>query len=169
MPTIISREKLDQAIREWQVRHKENLSYAELARRSGINILTLHRLKSGEVTSPDLSKLHAIAKVLECEVSDFIETIFTKEGDDLERERIAYQRDFDIEYQRTKEQTLVGTDQRIAAKFKGWILIEADPDNARLMILRPGGKRSNPDPDDVRILREGQAQEWLRQNPEARV
>ena len=69
MPIIID---LDRAIFEWQAKHGERMTYAELARRADITLPTLHRLKSGDLIHPDMRKINAICKVLECEPGDLL-------------------------------------------------------------------------------------------------
>ena len=64
MPIVID---LDQAIFEWQARHGQRMTYAELAKQAGISIAALYRIKSGSMVRPDLRKINKICKVLECE------------------------------------------------------------------------------------------------------
>jgi DNA-binding Xre family transcriptional regulator len=69
---------LDPAIFQWQARHNERLSYAELSRRTGISLPTLHRLKNGEAINLNLDKLNLLCKVLECDVADILHKVETR-------------------------------------------------------------------------------------------
>ena len=74
MPIVID---LDQAIFDWQARHGERITYAELAKRAGISIAALYRIKSGSMVRPDLRKINKICKVLECEPWELLMRIET--------------------------------------------------------------------------------------------
>jgi DNA-binding Xre family transcriptional regulator len=173
MPTVLSREKLDQAIREWQVRHQQNMSYAELARRAEINLITLHRLKSGNTIRVDLDKLHRIGKVLECVPSELLETRWTNNlhtsqtGEDLNR--IQEQLKYDDEYETLKEK--LGAERKFETmlknveQYKGWIIREEHSDKPDVELLRPGANSEHPAPEDIRVLVGAYAEEWRRQNP----
>lgn len=63
---------IDRAIYRYQVKKNEKMTYAELARRSGISIQALYRLKSSKTVAPDLRKINAICTVLDCEPGDLI-------------------------------------------------------------------------------------------------
>ena len=87
MPTFID---IEPALLRWQARHNQRMTYDELAKRAGISIAALYRLKSGDVIAPDLRKINEICKVLECEPGDLIfreETAQFDEADQLEVER----------------------------------------------------------------------------------
>ena len=79
MPIIVT---LDRAIFEWQVRHSQRMTYAELARQTGISLPTLYRMKSGEMNHPDLRKINAICKVLECQPGDLLVRVDTHHLED---------------------------------------------------------------------------------------
>lgn len=72
---------VDRAIFAWQVRHNKKMTYSELARRAGISIHALNRLRSGDTIAPDLRKVNAICKVLECEPGDLF---YRKETDNFD-------------------------------------------------------------------------------------
>ena len=78
MPTFL---RLDDALFKWQARHGKRMTYAELARRTGISIPTLYRMKSGELSHPDLRKINEICKALECEPGDVLQRVDTQELD----------------------------------------------------------------------------------------
>jgi putative transcriptional regulator len=87
MPTFID---IEPALLRWQAKHNQRMTYDELAKRAGISIAALYRLKSGDVISPDLRKINEICKVLECEPGDLIFREQTSNFDDaaqLEAER----------------------------------------------------------------------------------
>jgi DNA-binding Xre family transcriptional regulator len=69
MPTQID---LEPALLRWQAKHQRRLTYEELARMAGISIAALYRIKSGNTITPDLRKINAICKILECEPGDLI-------------------------------------------------------------------------------------------------
>lgn len=104
MPIIID---LDPAIFRWQAKYGERLTYAELARRSGISLPTLHRMKSGELIYPDLRKINEICKVLECEPGDLLKREDTRPFDDTdEHQRMTYEevKAFEEELKRINEE-----------------------------------------------------------------
>ena len=74
MPIVID---LDQAIFDWQARHGQRMTYAELAKQAGISIAALYRIKSGSMVRPDLRKINKICKVLECEPWELLMRIET--------------------------------------------------------------------------------------------
>lgn len=69
MPTFVN---LEPALLEWQAKHKKRMTYETLAKRAGISIAALYRIKSGNMITPDLRKINALCKVLECEPGDVI-------------------------------------------------------------------------------------------------
>jgi putative transcriptional regulator len=69
MPVYID---IEPALLKWQAKHKQRMTNEELAHRAGITIAALYRIKSGEMIAPDLRKINAICKVLECEPGDLI-------------------------------------------------------------------------------------------------
>jgi len=69
MPTYID---IEPALLRWQHKHNQRITYEELAKRAGISIAALYRMKSGEMISPDLRKINALCKVLECEPGELI-------------------------------------------------------------------------------------------------
>jgi len=69
MPTYVN---LEPALLEWQARHKERMTYETLAERAGISIAALYRIKSGNMITPDLRKINALCKILECDPGDLI-------------------------------------------------------------------------------------------------
>lgn len=82
MPIFLN---LDSAIFKWQAKHGERMTYARLARETGIALATLYRMKSGELSHPDLRKINEICKVLNCTPGDILERIAT---DELEEEKV---------------------------------------------------------------------------------
>lgn len=76
MPTYID---IEPALLRWQHKHNQRITYEELAKRAGISIAALYRMKSGEMISPDLRKINALCKVLECEPGDLIYRESTRE------------------------------------------------------------------------------------------
>lgn len=66
------RVDLEPALFKWQAKHNRRLTYEELAERAGISIAALYRLKSGSTITPDLRKINALCKVLECEPGDLL-------------------------------------------------------------------------------------------------
>lgn len=103
MPVVFN---LEPAIFKWQVRHNEKMTYTELAKRAGITLATLNRIKNGTNTSLDLKKINAICKVLECEPADLLireETVDIEvEGDTLE-DRIQQSMDLEQSKQLLKD------------------------------------------------------------------
>ncbi len=88
MPTYVN---LEPALLEWQARHKERMTYETLAQRAGISIAALYRIKSGNMITPDLRKINALCKVLECGPGDLIvreSTGASNEATKLEVERL---------------------------------------------------------------------------------
>ena len=69
MPTYVD---LEPALLEWQAKYKERMTYETLAQKAGISIAALYRIKSGNMITPDLRKINALCKVLECEPGDLI-------------------------------------------------------------------------------------------------
>ena len=87
MPTYIN---LEPALLRWQAKHKQRITYEELAKLAGISIASLYRIKSGDMIAPDLRKINALCKVLECEPGELIrrqETGNSNEVTKLEVER----------------------------------------------------------------------------------
>ncbi|NDJ77262.1 MAG: helix-turn-helix transcriptional regulator, partial [Chloroflexi bacterium] len=78
MPVYID---IEPALLRWQARHNQRMTYEELARQAGITIAALYRIKSGKMLSPDLRKINALCKVLECEPGDLF---FREETSDLD-------------------------------------------------------------------------------------
>jgi putative transcriptional regulator len=101
---------LDRAIFQWQAKHNEKLTYAELAKRAGISEPTIYRLTSGQPTKIDLGKLNRICKVLECDPGDLLERVNTADLSPEEAEWRMQQRAEDL---RTIQQyTRVPGDER---------------------------------------------------------
>lgn len=75
MPTYVN---LEPALFRWQANHQERMTYETLAQRAGISIAALYRIKSGNMITPDLRKINALCKVLECEPGDLIVRDVTK-------------------------------------------------------------------------------------------
>ncbi|MDQ7026054.1 MAG: helix-turn-helix domain-containing protein [Anaerolineae bacterium] len=69
MPTYIN---IEPALLRWQAKHGKRMTNEELANRAGISIAALYRMKSGEMSRPDLSKINELCKVLECEPGEII-------------------------------------------------------------------------------------------------
>jgi len=69
MPTYVN---LEPALLRWQAHHQQRMTYETLAQRAGISIAALYRIKSGNMITPDLRKINALCKVLECEPGDII-------------------------------------------------------------------------------------------------
>ena len=87
MPTYVD---LEPALLQWQAKHNERLTYDALAEKAGISIAALYRIKSGNMITPDLRKINALCKVLECDPGDLIvreSTGPSKESTKLEVER----------------------------------------------------------------------------------
>ncbi|GEM_PF-642863 len=82
MPLIIN---IESALLQWQARHNQRMTYEELAERAGITIAALYRIKSGKTITPDLRKINAICKVLECEPGDLF---IRQDTGDLEEETL---------------------------------------------------------------------------------
>ena len=80
MPTYID---LEPAIFNWQAKHQQRLTLEELAKKAGISIAALYRIKSGNMLSPDLRKINAICKVLECTPGDLIVREVTGASDEV--------------------------------------------------------------------------------------
>ncbi len=87
---------LDRAIFQWQAKHNEKLTYAELAKRAGISEPTIYRLTSGQPTKIDLGKLNRICKVLECDPGDLLERVNTADLSPEEAEWRMQQRAEDL-------------------------------------------------------------------------
>ncbi|MBX3083919.1 MAG: helix-turn-helix transcriptional regulator [Anaerolineae bacterium] len=60
--------EIDKAMLQWQARHNQRMTYAELAKEIGISLATLNRMKNGDMTNPDLRKINLLCKVLECDL-----------------------------------------------------------------------------------------------------
>ncbi|MEP7287993.1 MAG: helix-turn-helix transcriptional regulator [Chloroflexota bacterium] len=75
---------LDAAIFQWQAKHGEKMTYAELAKRARITEPTIYRLTSGQPTKLDLGKLNRICKVLECEPGDLLDRVDTRPAVSIE-------------------------------------------------------------------------------------
>jgi len=87
MPTYVD---LEPALLNWQARHQERMTYETLAKRAEISIAALYRIKSGNMITPDLRKINALCKVLECDPGDLIvreRTGLSDEATKLEVER----------------------------------------------------------------------------------
>lgn len=100
MPTYIN---IDKALFQWQARHGRRLTNEELAEQADISIAALYRMKSGDMMQPDLRKINALCKVLECEPGDIIVREPTRpidEGTRLEVERIEILRELDEKFKR---------------------------------------------------------------------
>jgi putative transcriptional regulator len=78
MPVYID---IEPALLRWQARHNQRMTYEELADKADISIAALYRIKSGKMISPDLRKINAICKVLECDPGDLF---FREETKDLD-------------------------------------------------------------------------------------
>jgi DNA-binding Xre family transcriptional regulator len=61
------------------------MTYEELAQHAGITIAALYRIKSGKMLTPDLRKINALCKVLECEPGELIFRVETGELDENTR------------------------------------------------------------------------------------
>ncbi len=88
MPTYVN---LEPALFKWQAKHQERMTYETLAKKAGISIAALYRIKSGNMITPDLRKINALCKVLECEPGDLIMRETTKPSNQvtkLEAERV---------------------------------------------------------------------------------
>lgn len=69
MPTYVD---LEPALLKWQAKYSERMTYETLAKRAGISIAALYRIKSGNMITPDLRKINALCKILECDPGDLI-------------------------------------------------------------------------------------------------
>jgi putative transcriptional regulator len=78
MPVYID---IEPALLRWQAKHNQRMTYEELAERAEITVAALYRIKSGRMLTPDLRKINALCKVLECEPGDLI---FRKQTGDLD-------------------------------------------------------------------------------------
>ena len=58
---------------------KSNLSIREVERRAGLNRSALSNILEGKSKNPTLHTLYALAEVLECSLSDFIESPLVRE------------------------------------------------------------------------------------------
>lgn len=67
MPVYID---IEPALLKWQAKHNQRMTYEQLAERTEITIAALYRIKSGKMIAPDLRKINALCKVLECEPGD---------------------------------------------------------------------------------------------------
>lgn len=95
MPTYIN---IEPALLRWQAKHNQRMTYDELAKRAGISIAALYRLKSGDVIAPDLRKINQLCKVLECDPGELIfreNTSPLDEAAKLEAERQQILRDIE--------------------------------------------------------------------------
>lgn len=100
MPTIID---IEPALLRWQAKHGKRITNEELAERAGISIAALYRIKSGEMINPDLRKINAICKVLECDPGDIIFREPTAQYDEatrLEVERLEILREIEDKLKR---------------------------------------------------------------------
>jgi putative transcriptional regulator len=75
MPILVN---LDNVFLKWQSDHNERLTYAELARRAGISLATLNRIKANDISKVSLKKINRLCKVLECEPGDIFKRVDTK-------------------------------------------------------------------------------------------
>ena len=82
MPVYID---IEPALLKWQANHNQRMTYEELAQRTGITIAALYRIKSGKMIAPDLRKINALCKVLECEPGDLFFRKETGEFDESAR------------------------------------------------------------------------------------
>ena len=67
------------------------MTFEMLAENAGISIAALYRIKSGNMITPDLRKINALCKVLECDPGDIIvreSTGSSNEVTKLEVERV---------------------------------------------------------------------------------
>jgi DNA-binding Xre family transcriptional regulator len=79
MPVYID---IEPALLQWQAKHSQRMTYEELAQRAEITIAALYRIKSRRMITPDLRKINAICKVLECEPGDLFRRDETSPFDD---------------------------------------------------------------------------------------
>lgn len=103
MPTFID---IEPALLRWQAKHGKRMTNEELAERAGISIAALYRMKSGEATRPDLSKINEICKVLECEPGEIIKREPTgpiNEKARLEAERIEILKEIEDKIKRKRD------------------------------------------------------------------
>ncbi|MDO4920962.1 MAG: helix-turn-helix transcriptional regulator [Phascolarctobacterium sp.] len=54
------------------IRHKNGITQAELAKKAGVTRATISRIESGEEVEVKISTLENLARVLQCNVSDFL-------------------------------------------------------------------------------------------------
>lgn len=57
----------------WKARTSKKVTLIELSKRTGISKSTLNNIDNGKV-SPNMNQLEAIAKALECRISDLFES-----------------------------------------------------------------------------------------------
>ncbi len=162
MPVQIN---LDHAIIKWQVRHMQRMSYSELARRAGITIQTLNRLRSGETIAPDLRKINEICKVLECEPGEIIVRDETRDVEKSKSSKEVYSKLDEFASAAIEEKIKQAAIKKYVATYKNWIVKEEYPDKVDILIIRSGASLTNPEPDDVQYLSGDYAEEWRRQNP----
>ena len=82
MPVYID---IEPALLQWQAKHNQRMTYEQLAEAAGITIAALYRIKSGKMIAPDLRKINALCKVLECEPGDLIHREETGQLDESTR------------------------------------------------------------------------------------
>jgi DNA-binding Xre family transcriptional regulator len=73
----------DRAILKWQAKHGRRITHEELATEAGMSIASYYRLKKGDSITPDLNKINALCKVLECELEDIMYREKTRETDEV--------------------------------------------------------------------------------------
>jgi len=82
VPTYID---IEPALLRWQAKYGKRMTNEDLAERAGISIAALYRMKSGDMSRPDLSKINELCKVLECEPGEIIKREVTGKLDEAVR------------------------------------------------------------------------------------
>jgi DNA-binding Xre family transcriptional regulator len=60
------------AIYKWQAKHKQRLTFEQLAQKTDIPIASLYRLVGDQLSEPDFAKLYRLCLALECQPGDII-------------------------------------------------------------------------------------------------
>jgi putative transcriptional regulator len=162
MPTVIY---LDQAIFKWQLQHGQRMTFEELAKRAGITRQSLNRLKNGDTIAPDLDKINAICKVLECKPGDILIRQDTHNVSDNRVLEAVESIEMEQMLQKHKLELQQKMERAYVKHYKGWIVKIAYSDKPDIILLRPGASSQNPSSDDIVHLEGHLAEEWHRQNP----
>ena len=168
MPTQITKSRIDRAIFQWEVWHNQRMTYSELARRADITLASLNRLMSGNTITPDLRKIDAIARVLECNSLELFETCqILESGEESKRFRL-YAEDPRVtnktEINEIRSHTRREVIMKLVGRFRNWRLIEKTEDDSEITLLRPGVNPKRAKTQDYQHLHDEFAVAWLEQN-----